>query len=180
MKSRGFTLVELLITIAVAAILLSIAYPSFTTVIRNNRLATTNNELLASVSLARMEAMRSRLGGGICTANEDATGCADSAEWGSNGWLVWVDSTAVPGFDQTVGDIAIKVGQPAPGLNTQVDFASGQIRFDSRGRPLPDPAGASWAVGIQPDDCEAGTKGLRRSLLVNAGGQIRSVRGDCQ
>lgn len=55
---RGFTLVELMITIAVAAILLAIAIPGFRDLILRNELTTATNDWVAAVNLARSEAVR--------------------------------------------------------------------------------------------------------------------------
>lgn len=57
-NNKGFTLVELMITLAIASILLSLAVPNFTTVIKNNRLTTQANELISSINYARSEAIR--------------------------------------------------------------------------------------------------------------------------
>jgi len=57
-NEKGFTLVELIITLAIASILLSMAVPSFTTTIKNNRLTTQANELISSINYARSEAIR--------------------------------------------------------------------------------------------------------------------------
>lgn len=56
--SLGFTLVELMITVAVVAILMAIATPSFTSIINSNRLASAANEMVATLQTARMEAVR--------------------------------------------------------------------------------------------------------------------------
>ena len=52
-QSRGFTLVELLVTLAVAAILLALATPSFADLLRANRLAAANNALVTALNVAR-------------------------------------------------------------------------------------------------------------------------------
>lgn len=57
-KTQGFTLVELMITLVVAAILLSLAVPSFQTIIRNSRTATNANKLIATLHLAKSEAIK--------------------------------------------------------------------------------------------------------------------------
>src|SRR5690606_7896913 len=84
----GFTLLELMVVIAIAAILLALALPSFTSTLRSNRVATSTNELLATLSLARSEAVRNTRGAGVCTS---ADGGACGGDWDS-GWLVWGDS----------------------------------------------------------------------------------------
>jgi type IV fimbrial biogenesis protein FimT len=57
-KSRGFTIVELMITLTVAAILLAIAIPSFTYLTVSSRLTATANELVSRLSLARSDAIK--------------------------------------------------------------------------------------------------------------------------
>lgn len=57
-SERGFTLIELMITVGIVAVVAGIALPSFQTLIQNNRLTTTGNEALGVFQLARGEAIR--------------------------------------------------------------------------------------------------------------------------
>jgi type IV fimbrial biogenesis protein FimT len=56
--SRGFTLIELMISVAMLAVLLSLAAPSFARMLASNRMATQTNEFTAALNLARLEAVR--------------------------------------------------------------------------------------------------------------------------
>lgn len=59
-RVKGFTLVELMVTIAVAAILLGVAVPSFQTLSRNNAVKATTNDLMSTINLARQQAVSTR------------------------------------------------------------------------------------------------------------------------
>lgn len=95
----GVTLVELMVTLAVAAILTMIAAPSFTQLMDNNRASGVAMELVASLNLARSEAARQGMRVSLCkTADADATtpACATSGGWQS-GWMLFTDNMGTPG-----------------------------------------------------------------------------------
>jgi type IV fimbrial biogenesis protein FimT len=73
MKIRGFTLIELIVTMAVALVLISIAFPSFRTLTQNSRMAAQVNDLIADLSYARSEAIKRRDTVSICTSSDGAT-----------------------------------------------------------------------------------------------------------
>lgn len=80
----GFTLIELMITIAVVAVLIVLAAPSFTGLINSNRLAAQANEVVASLQQARMEAIRRNGSVTVCRTT-DGTTCAGAGSW--NSWI---------------------------------------------------------------------------------------------
>ena len=86
-RPGGFSLVELMVTITVMAILLAIAVPSFRDVIHRNHVSSSSNELLASLAYARTEAItRSQLVS-MCPSSS-GTSCAGGTAF-DLGWIVY-------------------------------------------------------------------------------------------
>lgn len=81
----GFTLIELMIVLVISSILLTMAVPSFSEVMRNNRLTTATNNLVTSFNLARSEAIKRRSNITVC-ASSDQAGCTGGS-W-ADGWIV--------------------------------------------------------------------------------------------
>jgi type IV fimbrial biogenesis protein FimT len=84
--NSGFTLLELLITIAVAAILMTIAVPAFQNFLRNDRQWTTANSLVMSLNAARSEAIKQDTAVSVCPT-ATGTSCSATTPW-SQGWIV--------------------------------------------------------------------------------------------
>ncbi|MDX1550396.1 MAG: GspH/FimT family pseudopilin, partial [Lysobacter spongiicola] len=123
----GFTLVELMVTIAVAAVLLAIATPSFTAIANSNRLTSTANELVGSFQSARMEAVRLNARTEVCASADGAT-CGGN-DWSQ--WLVRVDTNQDGAVDETVrtGETRAPVQVLASG-----NIGGNPIAFRSDGR----------------------------------------------
>ncbi|MET0279744.1 MAG: GspH/FimT family pseudopilin [Steroidobacteraceae bacterium] len=87
---RGFTLVELMITLLVAGILTTVAVPSFSRLTMTSRLATQANDLVSAMSFTRSEAIKRNATLRMCrTADVAATTCA-----GTTGqWEHWIVRT---------------------------------------------------------------------------------------
>ncbi len=99
-RQRGFTLIELIITVAIAAIVMAIGVPSFQGMMRNNRAATQANEMISALNLARSEAVKRGRRVSLCPSS-NGTGCSGT-DWKS-GWIVFVDTSVV--------DASVTVGQ---------------------------------------------------------------------
>ncbi len=89
-QASGFTLLELMVVIAIAGILMAMAVPSFNDMMRNNRLTTYSNELVTAINLARSEAVKR---GVQVTIRRKST---TNSVW-ENGWDVFVDNVQQTG-----------------------------------------------------------------------------------
>jgi type IV fimbrial biogenesis protein FimT len=113
-SQRGVTLVELLVTLSIAAVVLTLAVPNFRDFLLNSRLTTQTNELSLALASAKSEAVKRGVRVTVCSRASD-TSCADSTTW-DNGWLVFVDNDG----DGTVNgaDVVLQIGSPLTGGNT--------------------------------------------------------------
>ncbi|MQM39534.1 hypothetical protein KBTX_03563 [wastewater metagenome] len=101
-KIRGFTLIELMLTVIVAAILLAIAVPSFRAFIQNNQLTTATNQFVTALNMARSEAVKRGRRVYITAAASSA-----GDEWGG-GFRVWLDENG-NGTYQSANDQELQV-----------------------------------------------------------------------
>ena len=100
----GFTLIELMITVSVAAILMGIGIPAMSSMVENNRRTQVVNDLVGGLHLARNTAQATGEPIGLCPlAAAGAATCTPGSGW-QNGWLVFRDSNAdgVHGTDEEV------------------------------------------------------------------------------
>lgn len=126
----GFTMVELLTTLVVLAILLAIAAPSMATFINNSRLRSSQGELVAALMLARSEATKRGTDVTVDAAVRGVTG----AEF-SGGWRVFLDANRNGQWD--AGEEIIR-NYPALSGNQRFGAARGAsvvewVVFNSRG-----------------------------------------------
>lgn len=134
--ARGFTLVELLVTLSVLAILLAVAVPSFQGTIASNQLTSRTNELVSALNLARSEAIRRGTRVTLCKSSS-GTACSSTGDW-EQGWIAFVDTTR-SGTTASVdsGETILSVQQATSG-STLIKGSSNvaaYVSFGADGRP---------------------------------------------
>lgn len=137
-RSRGFSLLELMITITVMAILLAIAVPSFRDVIHRNEVSSASNALLASVSYARSEAITRGQLVSICPGDKIA-GCTSGGKVFDQGWIVYTyPAGAASANTAYAAASSIMLRGTDPQANVSIQAQSGTIiTFDQQGQLNP-------------------------------------------
>lgn len=107
--NKGFTLVELIVALTIAAILMAIAAPGLQKFVSSNRLTSQVNDLMADINLARSEAIKRAETTGVCVTASGGSSCVTSGNW-ANGWLVY--------FNNSGTKVPLKFHEPLTGKNT--------------------------------------------------------------
>lgn len=165
-KTRGFTLVELLVTLAVAAILITVGVPSFKDLIYNNRLTAATNMFVSSINIARSEAIKQGRNATVCVSTNLAN--CTGGNW-NDGWLVWVD---VDGNGILSADEIIRTVEQ---LSNSLQLTSAQNSFTIDSQGSVDNPNATLDVC----DERANETGRQLRVLATGGISLNSQYGGC-
>ncbi len=172
MGQHGMTLVELIVSLAIVAILLAIAIPGYANFANLNRLVAITNELASSLQLARSEAVRRGIRVTVCKSGnpmDTEPDCEASASW-QQGWLVFVDGGTRGVVD--AGDAILRVHGAVSGVGITAS------NFNAYASYLP--SGSSQGPsGLSNGTLYVCVAGSRRSIIVNAIGRMRISKGSC-
>lgn len=128
-RYHGFTLIELVVTVAVLAIIVAMAAPSFTSMINSNRLATNTNELVASVQLAKMESLRRGMRVGVCESSNGTT-CTDGDSWAQ--WITIADIDRDDDFDAADEVLRVSTARVPVQVRVSADVGDNGNRIEFR------------------------------------------------
>lgn len=129
MAAAGFTLLELMVTLSVLAILVALAVPSFTSLINSNRLAAQANEVVASLQLARTEAIRQNSRAVVCRTTNGTSCAGANGQWAR--WITYVDTDrnkAISAGEIVRDSTAANAVRISSDVNTITFFADGIAR----------------------------------------------------
>lgn len=107
----GFTLLELMMAIALIGLVLAIAIPSFGTFRQNARMTSAANDLLADLNAARSEAIKRQRNVAFCGSDDPRAG-EPECDAAVSGWFVWVDENNDRDVDE--GEEVVRTHEPLP------------------------------------------------------------------
>lgn len=168
-NTRGFTIIELMVTLAVASLLIFIGVPSFTTFIQNNRITSSTNFVVSQINYARSEAVRLNLPVNIARTGSVTQDLTD-------GWQIFSDAGSATGnsaYSASDGDVLLRQfeGYDSGGLQIRVNSPGNQwIAFNQTG--LLSEGGSSIQIAV----CDDRGVSAGRLITVSTTGRTRVTR----
>jgi type IV fimbrial biogenesis protein FimT len=167
----GFTLLELMITVSLAAILMAIAIPSFTETIKNNRITAQVNGFVSALNFTRSEAIKRGVRVSMCKSSDTVTCMKDGAgsNW-SQGWIIFTNQDNDGVFDGG-GEAVLKIQDGTQNQTTIV----GNSLVDDMISYLPN--GLISAVGGTITVCDDRVGDVGKEIKLNSVGRSKINSG---
>ncbi len=163
MKTSGFTLIELIMVVALLAIVTGLTVPAMGNLFSDNRITSEANELMAGIQFARHQAVTRNTFVTACPGSVE-NGCRSDGRW-DRGWIVFID--ADNNGQVASEDDVLRVGQPVTGL-----------LMHSGGRPRVrfQPHGGAYGFNLTIRVCDAEGATRPRAIVVSNPGRARVSR----
>jgi len=181
--SLGFTLIELVVTIAVVAVLVGLAVPSFTNTIKNSRLTNKTNDLVAAISLTRQSAVARNQPTFLCHSNSPPGGAVACNGGANSDWntgyiaysppqrtIISAARTYNSTTDTVIKHVSLNDNDDITVANTA---APSFISFNSSGLLL-----GNNIVSLKVCDDRTGAN-LGRTITVSTSGRVRTTQVAC-
>lgn len=166
---QGFTLVELLVTLLVATLLLTLGVPAMRDFVLDGRVVAVTNDFVTSINVARATAIKQQRNAEICvstTWNNSPPTCTGGTNW-TDGWVVWVDQNADTVLD---ANEVLRVSETQTGGTTLVGAASTLFQYGPTG---------FVNAGDTVDICDGRAGETGRRVTVAATGRVNMRRIVC-
>lgn len=156
----GISLVELLVTLAVAALILGLSIPTFSAFLQSNRRAAAVNRLVSQLNHARYAALAQGEEIVVC-ASRDASSCSDALTW-SSGWITFINADGDNPAVRDEGESLLRIAEPIGG-DLRLDANRSRFKFHPLGRS----GNGTWVICNGADASE----GL--AVILSTTGRVR-------
>ncbi len=172
-RQRGFTLAELLTVVVLVGITTSMAAPTFSKLLKNQRITAASNELLTSLMLARSSAITTRSQTVVCPSANSASAkptCGGSWE---DGWIVFTDLDG--NGEVTPPQETLWEQHPALGGTIEIGAPAALVRF----QPIGTAPGSNGTFAVCDDRADdTGQRKNMREVILAFAGRARVVEAD--
>jgi type IV fimbrial biogenesis protein FimT len=192
-RQTGFTLYELLITLLVIGVIITLGVPNLAEFTQNSRLASASNDLLSSFQLARSEAARSKTNITICASNNSLDAAANCGGTFNDGWIIFIDIDG--DLNRAGAGENVLRAHPAPPAGVSITPENGATYFAFAGTGLgrgdvggvPSLQTVMVCDGRGVDDAPGGratarrlvTTAIGRATVISDKAQILAAGGAC-
>lgn len=171
-RHRGLTLIELLTTLALAAILLTLGVPAFNELMARHRMTTAANGLLADLQLARSEALKRGTRVALCTGRAAGTGFECSAGDWHAGYLIFTDADGNRVVENPSEVLRVNTGSAHAAI--EIAGERQDVAFLADGTAdLTDDAPVAWTL------CAPGSKTGAKAIVLARSGRASVTLGTC-
>ncbi len=175
-RARGITLIELMVTLAVAGIVVALGAPSFLRVLARHAIAAQAEELQDAVRVGRNEAMKRGAPVVLCRtdASESSHCASDGGSWQT--WLLFADVDRNGAFG--AGDALVRQHVDVSNRMT-VTSAAASIRFEATGIAHSDSGAVTFLLSPAGASSDPGgsDRALQRQVCVNPRGEVAVIEG---
>lgn len=178
-KSSGFTIIELVVTLSVLAIIAAFAAPSFTGLMRSIRVDGDLSSVRNALTYARAEAVNAQEFVTVCTSDNPAAAnaslaCTEEVDWAS-GWIVFLDANDNQEFDAANDELLRVWETPLSASATLVDENDRtSVTFDDEGMVSGNSAVLKLALTVS--GCEGTQQRIIETTLI---GRLDISAGAC-
>ena len=171
-SSRGYSLVELAVVVAIVGTLSAIAVPSFARLLADTRVGDASSDLFSAVIQTRSEALKRRSRVILCPSH-DGQDCADTVEW-NRGWIVFEDGNdnGLREADESL----LRIGEMRQ-RNIRIwgdDSVGRYVSYVATGRTQQITTSA-WQAGT----LTVCSEGIARKIIINRVGRPRVASASC-
>lgn len=160
-RTRGFSLIELMVSLVIAVFLATVAIPSFNTIIQDYRTTAATNDWVNAVRFARAEAVSRNTNITLC-AGTNTAGCQAGATW-SQGWSVVAGTNVIKLWGAPPAEVGFT---ESAGLNS--------FQFSGRGWLT-----ANVQMTAKNNHCDSSDSDGERVVSVALSGRVSVTRNGC-